>query len=188
MNTIAVKSIVSLFFIIVFSFSQDSTMQIPFQTYINNGQKYKISYPKTWYFKTIDISEHRKAYISIENLKQRVIISAPVDEPTQNGSSFQIHASSDSSAKDIEEKIKNYEKTGRLNETAINGRLKDVVLMKIGDQNLKAWYRKGDRSCALDFIYNHKYFYIYYGSGSEDQYAQDSLILNKMFSSFTLLK
>jgi hypothetical protein len=188
METIIAKSIVSLFLIIGFLFSQDSTMQVPSQTYVNNDQRYGISYPGEWFFKTIEKSEHSQAFVSIENLKQKVILFSSNEDLTENGSCFEIHSFSDSSAKDIEEKIKNYEKTGRLNAAAVNGRLEDLVLMKIGNQYLKVWFRKSGRSCAFDFIYNYRYFYIYYGSGSEDQFDQDSLIFNKMLSSFNLIK
>jgi hypothetical protein len=163
--------------------SQDTAQQKRSVPYVNDIQRYQFSYPTSWFLK-----RNGSSNVSVQNIKQEVVPLATPGVPTPNGSCFRVIAHADSSAHDIEEKIKSYLTLGALNKAAVEGRLSDVGYVRVGRLDIKAWDRKRQYGHYIDFVSNKRYFEIEMFSGSADQYNRDSTALNSMFSSFSLVE
>jgi uncharacterized protein YxeA len=181
---IIIKLVIVLLFFGGFVYAQDRNND-KYKSYIDKENHYGISYPNSWYLKkrlSKYGKEKGKTIVYFENIKEKVIlaITSSEEEPAENGTSLFISSHKDTSAKDIEEKIKGY----NIGEMAIKQRLSDVKEIIVDNSNIKVWYPKGGRSCMVDFIYMGRYYSLQFNSGSEEQFAKDYPVFEKILQSF----
>jgi hypothetical protein len=169
------------------AFAQD-TDAVKYKTYINSSQHYSISFPENWYMKlhtgTEPQTPGKYAFMSIDNMKEKVVPAGSSGEPTKNGTAFQINSSVDTTSKDIKDRFKGL----KIGAKAISSRLKDIREMTIDNHELKVWNPKGPTNCSVEFVCNGRYYSLQFMSGSEDQFAKDYPVFKEMLRSFKFVR